>query len=127
MCMYIDHWDKQEESSFSQLQLIAVQKLHHEVIQYLRVVVWVSNMRNSGMIIIYNDQMPIIGILVLFIYLFFKDMTSLESLLRNAVIQGQPRTHRPWRKILIVVEGIYRFAYTVYINKMSPYSTVIAQ
>ena len=51
-------------------------------------------------------------------------MTSLESLLRNAVIQGQPRTHRPWRKILIVVEGIYRFAYTVYINKKSPYSTV---
>ena len=24
-----------------------------------------------------------------------------------AVIEGQPRTRRPWKKILIVVEGIY--------------------
>lgn len=35
------------------------------------------------------------------------DMASLENKLRNAVIFGQPRTHRPWKKILIVVEGIY--------------------
>ena len=34
-------------------------------------------------------------------------MLSLESKLKNAVICGQPRTHRPWKKILIVVEGIY--------------------
>ncbi|XP_028395869.1 LOW QUALITY PROTEIN: serine palmitoyltransferase 2-like [Dendronephthya gigantea] len=35
------------------------------------------------------------------------DMNHLEKILRNAVIQGQPRTHRPWKKILIVVEGVY--------------------
>lgn len=34
-------------------------------------------------------------------------MKSLEDKLREAVIQGQPRTFRPWRKILIVVEGVY--------------------
>jgi len=27
--------------------------------------------------------------------------------LRDAVVNGQPRTFRPWKKILIVVEGIY--------------------
>ncbi|XP_038846118.1 serine palmitoyltransferase 3-like [Salvelinus namaycush] len=32
---------------------------------------------------------------------------SLERLLREAVCTGQPRTHRPWKKILIMVEGIY--------------------
>ena len=31
----------------------------------------------------------------------------LERVLRAAVAEGQPRTHRPWSKILIVVEGIY--------------------
>ena len=36
------------------------------------------------------------------------DMENLEEILRKAVIEGQPRTHRPWRKILIIVEGIYR-------------------
>lgn len=35
------------------------------------------------------------------------DMEDLERVLRNAVVQGQPRTHRPWKKIIIVVEGIY--------------------
>ncbi|XP_016893032.1 serine palmitoyltransferase 3 isoform X2 [Cynoglossus semilaevis] len=35
------------------------------------------------------------------------DMHSLEKMLREAVCAGQPRTHRPWRKILIMVEGIY--------------------
>ncbi|KAG5265348.1 hypothetical protein AALO_G00241320 [Alosa alosa] len=37
------------------------------------------------------------------------NMQSLEKLLRDAIIHGQPRTHRPWKKILIVVEGIYRY------------------
>lgn len=36
------------------------------------------------------------------------DMQSLEKLLRDAIVNGQPRTHRPWKKILILVEGIYR-------------------
>ncbi|XP_073711669.1 serine palmitoyltransferase 2b [Misgurnus anguillicaudatus] len=35
------------------------------------------------------------------------NMQSLEKLLRDAIVHGQPRTHRPWKKILIIVEGIY--------------------
>ncbi|XP_063957601.1 serine palmitoyltransferase 2-like [Lytechinus pictus] len=35
------------------------------------------------------------------------NMESLEKLLKKAIIEGQPRTQRPWKKILIVVEGIY--------------------
>ncbi|XP_034040139.1 serine palmitoyltransferase 3 [Thalassophryne amazonica] len=35
------------------------------------------------------------------------NMHSLEKMLRDAICSGQPRTHRPWRKILIMVEGIY--------------------
>lgn len=35
------------------------------------------------------------------------NMHSLEKMLREAVCSGQPRTHRPWKKILILVEGIY--------------------
>lgn len=40
------------------------------------------------------------------------DMQSLEKMLRDAVCSGQPRTRRPWKKILIMVEGIYRSAAT---------------
>jgi len=35
------------------------------------------------------------------------NMLDLERKLRDAVIYGQPRTRRPWKKILIVVEGVY--------------------
>ncbi|KAJ6439900.1 serine palmitoyltransferase 2 [Purpureocillium lavendulum] len=35
------------------------------------------------------------------------DMRDLERVLREAISQGQPRTHRPWKKILVVVEGLY--------------------
>ncbi|KAH7144433.1 pyridoxal phosphate-dependent transferase [Dactylonectria estremocensis] len=35
------------------------------------------------------------------------DMVDLERVLRDAISQGQPRTHRPWKKILLVVEGLY--------------------
>ncbi|XP_063104757.1 serine palmitoyltransferase 3 [Cavia porcellus] len=35
------------------------------------------------------------------------NMQCLEKLLRDAVIYGQPRTGRAWRKILILVEGVY--------------------
>ena len=35
------------------------------------------------------------------------DMESLESLLKEVISQGQPRTHRPWKKILLIVEGLY--------------------
>lgn len=34
-------------------------------------------------------------------------MACLEEALRYAVVYGQPRTRRPWKKILIVVEGVY--------------------
>lgn len=35
------------------------------------------------------------------------DMQKLESLLRECISQGMPRTHRPWKKILLIVEGLY--------------------
>lgn len=35
------------------------------------------------------------------------NMEDLEEKLRKYIIDGQPRTHRPWRKILIIVEGVY--------------------
>ncbi|KAL5336511.1 pyridoxal phosphate-dependent transferase [Aspergillus crustosus] len=33
-------------------------------------------------------------------------MASLEGRLRQAISQGQPRTHRPWKKIMVTVEGL---------------------
>ena len=35
------------------------------------------------------------------------DIRSLEALLREVISQGQPKTHRPWKKILVIVEGLY--------------------
>ncbi|KAK7742085.1 serine palmitoyltransferase component [Cytospora paraplurivora] len=35
------------------------------------------------------------------------DVVDLERKLRDAISQGQPRTHRPWKKILVAVEGLY--------------------
>ncbi|CAF0926045.1 unnamed protein product [Rotaria sp. Silwood1] len=35
------------------------------------------------------------------------DMKDLEKKLRAAIVHGHPRTNRPWKKIIIVVEGIY--------------------
>ena len=35
------------------------------------------------------------------------DIKSLDSVLRQAIIDGQPKTHRPWKKIMILVEGVY--------------------
>ncbi|CAM0136976.1 unnamed protein product [Umbelopsis sp. WA50703] len=35
------------------------------------------------------------------------NMDSLRSLLREVISQGQPRTHRPWKKIMVIVEGLY--------------------
>ncbi|KQJ88450.1 long chain base biosynthesis protein 2a [Brachypodium distachyon] len=31
----------------------------------------------------------------------------LEDVLREQITDGQPRTHRPWKKIIVIVEGIY--------------------
>lgn len=35
------------------------------------------------------------------------NMIDLRNLLREVISQGQPRTHRPWKKIVIIVEGLY--------------------
>jgi serine palmitoyltransferase len=35
------------------------------------------------------------------------DMLHLEQVLREAIVNGQPRHHRPWKKIMVMVEGIY--------------------
>ena len=41
------------------------------------------------------------------------NVEHLEKILRNAVIKGHPRTRRPWKKILIVVEGVYSMEGTI--------------
>lgn len=35
------------------------------------------------------------------------DMKDLERVLRNGIANGQPKTGAPWKKVLIVVEGVY--------------------
>lgn len=35
------------------------------------------------------------------------DPAHLEKVLREAISGGQPRTHVPWRKIIVLVEGVY--------------------
>lgn len=35
------------------------------------------------------------------------DMKDLENVLKESIVNGQNKTHRPWKKILIIVEGIY--------------------
>ncbi|CAF1040730.1 unnamed protein product [Adineta steineri] len=35
------------------------------------------------------------------------DMNDLEKKLRAAIVHGHSRTNRPWKKIIIVVEGVY--------------------
>jgi serine palmitoyltransferase len=44
---------------------------------------------------------------------FTIDIEDLETLLRESIINGQDRTHRPWRKILIIVEGVYSMEGTI--------------
>ncbi|KAJ3678238.1 hypothetical protein LUZ60_002041 [Juncus effusus] len=33
--------------------------------------------------------------------------SHLEEVLREQIAHGQPRTHRPWKKIIVIIEGIY--------------------
>ncbi|CCF57266.1 hypothetical protein KAFR_0C02730 [Kazachstania africana CBS 2517] len=35
------------------------------------------------------------------------DMKGLEKLIRDQIVMGQPKTNRPWKKILICVEGLF--------------------
>lgn len=41
------------------------------------------------------------------------DMHDLEDKLEFHITQGEPETHRPWRKIFVVVEGLYSMEGTV--------------
>lgn len=41
------------------------------------------------------------------------DMNNLEELLRESISQGQPRTHRPWKKIVLLIEGLYSMEGTI--------------
>jgi serine palmitoyltransferase len=45
------------------------------------------------------------------------NMDSLRALLREVISQGQPRTHRPWKKIMVIVEGLcmYRSSWCAYL------------
>lgn len=35
------------------------------------------------------------------------DPIHLEKILRTKIADGQPRTHRPWKKVIVMIEGIY--------------------
>lgn len=35
------------------------------------------------------------------------DPEHLDQILKEAVLNGQPKYHRPWKKIVVLVEGIY--------------------
>ncbi|KGG52229.1 hypothetical protein DI09_19p110 [Mitosporidium daphniae] len=35
------------------------------------------------------------------------DTADLERLLRDVIVKGQPKTRRPWNKIIVVIEGLY--------------------
>uniref|UniRef100_H2YZY6 serine C-palmitoyltransferase n=1 Tax=Ciona savignyi TaxID=51511 RepID=H2YZY6_CIOSA len=41
------------------------------------------------------------------------DMKDLEKILRHSIVEGHPRTYRSWKKILIIVEGIYSMEGTI--------------
>jgi 7-keto-8-aminopelargonate synthetase-like enzyme len=41
------------------------------------------------------------------------DPKSLEAVLRESIAFGQERSHRPWKKILVIVEGLYSMEGTI--------------
>ncbi|XP_054714181.1 serine palmitoyltransferase 2-like [Uloborus diversus] len=41
------------------------------------------------------------------------NMKDLEKKIRSAIVDGQPRSHRPWKKIIIIVEGVYSMEGTI--------------
>jgi len=41
------------------------------------------------------------------------DMLDLEKLLREQISQGQPRTHKAWKKIMVVCEGLFSMEGTI--------------
>ncbi len=40
-------------------------------------------------------------------------MHDLEYIIRQSIIEGQPKTGRAWKKIIIMVEGIYSMEGTI--------------
>ena len=48
------------------------------------------------------------SVVFLFFFILFLDIVDLENKLKSAVLEGQPRKNKAWKKILIVVEGVYR-------------------
>lgn len=57
------------------------------------------------------NMMLLTEVAVLFIHFLLgylpTEPSHLEEVLREQIAEGQPRTHRPWKKIMVVVEGIY--------------------
>ena len=51
-----------------------------------------------------THPVAVVGVVVIVVP---TDPDALDELLRTAIVDGQPRTHRPWKKILVMVEGIY--------------------
>jgi serine palmitoyltransferase len=53
--------------------------------------------------------MILYAIFLFFFFLKKKKLapSHLEKVLREHIAEGQPRTHRPWKKIIVIVEGIY--------------------
>ena len=49
------------------------------------------------------------------------DARNLEKVLRAAIAQGQPRTGRPWKRVWIMVEGIYSME-----GDMTPLREIVA-
>ncbi|XP_054723369.1 serine palmitoyltransferase 2-like [Uloborus diversus] len=41
------------------------------------------------------------------------DMKDLEKKIRASIVYGQPKTHRPWKKIILLVEGLYSMEGTI--------------
>lgn len=49
------------------------------------------------------------------------DVVHLESVLQEGIAYGQPRTRKPWKKVLIIIEGIYSME-----GEMCPLPQVVA-
>jgi len=50
---------------------------------------------------------PLLTVKVNAFHISLPDPAHLEEVLREQIAGGQPRTHRPWKKIIVIVEGIY--------------------
>lgn len=57
-------------------------------------------------VVLQRSQLEKFLIMVPFTILFTAP-SHLEEVLREQIAEGQPRTRRPWKKIMVVVEGIY--------------------